>query len=124
MKLTALATPEHTCGLGRCYAEIDAKLAVAQALVNGDPVKPEVWQCTRCECFHIGERLKVIKRCPDTGKRIFTTRTSAARELEHTEYLQAMGVAHRKECRVYECPTRSKDGRKHWHLTSDKEPQC
>lgn len=120
--ITAQAAPSHYCPLGRCYGEMDAKLTLAEALVKGKKITPNVWQCDRCECFHIGKPKVVKSICFFTNKEIFKTEADARMELALIVQLQARNYDHRKEVRAYSCLASGAD---HWHLTSrpDWDPE-
>lgn len=111
---TALATPDKHCPRGRCYSEMDARIALAEYLINGYTIEPNVWECPECETWHIGKPKNKRVTCPIQGKLIYWDRESAERELER---IKKMPDGRREECRVYRCES-------HWHLTSKKEWQA
>ena len=103
---------DHTCGLGVCYSEVDAKFALAAHLLAGTTVEARVWECLRCGCWHFGRpKRPKIKGCEDRHKRIFRTLEAAQEELELIKRKRESGTENRLESRAYRCG-------KHWHLTS------
>lgn len=100
------------CGLGVCYTEMDARLALAAHILAGTTVQARVWECLRCGCWHFGKpKRPKIKGCLSTHKVAFRTREDADAELELIKRKRDNGTETRLEDRAYQCG-------KHWHLTS------
>lgn len=112
MTVTTLSTSPPWCPQGHCYTEMDATLALGEAITKQHTITLTMWVCDLCSWFHIGARRVVPARCPNSRKRMFPTQELALEHLAGLMEKAAAGNPRREEKRVYLCPKCST-----WHTT-------
>lgn len=113
---TAVATSPPWCPRGTCYTEMDAILALGEAITKDHTVTPQTFLCDMCNHYHYGAGKTFVPRCARTGKVQFKEKNEADRTLGKMLAKAAAGESNRNEKSVYRCPFC-----KLWHLTSDEE---
>jgi hypothetical protein len=95
---------------------MDAKLALAEALLKGFKVTPQVFQCDMCGHYHFGMIRAIDPKCARTGKFQFQDQEHAEKALRKMKRKAAAGSLQRQERSVYCCPFC-----KLWHTTSEEQ---
>lgn len=116
MTVTVLSTSPPWCPRGTCYTDMDARLALAEALLKGFTVTPQVFKCDLCGHYHFGVIREVNPKCSRTGKFQFASQEHAETTLAKLVRKAAAGEAHRQEKSVYKCPFCHL-----WHITSEEQ---